>query len=91
MRTIPVVAVTVVLIGIVGACSSDDEDGPPVSDTPASIVEEVVGPADSPAPATDATTPDGSAPSTGLGSIDGPATVDPDFGGANPGGTDGGG
>jgi hypothetical protein len=68
------------------ACSSDGEDAPPSTDVPASVAEVVP---DSSVPAG----PDVPAPvaSSGIGSIDGPASVDPDFSGANPAGGEGGG
>jgi hypothetical protein len=65
----------------VGACSSDDEDGPPASETPVTVAEDV---AESTAPDTS-----DSVPSTGLVSIDGPATVDSAFTGANQDGDEG--
>ena len=90
----PVVAFTLGL-GLVlslGACSSDDKDGPPATETPPSIAEDVAAPTDTPtADTTGNRRRPTTVPSTGIGSIDGPATVDPDFGGANPGGDDGGG
>jgi hypothetical protein len=102
---LPVVAFTlgVGLVLSLGACTSDDVDDTPATETPASVAEDVASGTDAPNPgATDTgaadtntvpstTVPSTTVPSTGLGSIDGPATVDPDFGGANPeGGDDGG-
>jgi hypothetical protein len=88
IRRVALTLVTLVLTCAVGACSSSDDDAPPETDVIGSAV--VVDP--DAAVTTDAV-PTGSAPvpATGIGSIDGPATVDPEFGGANPGGADTGG
>ncbi len=87
MKSIRHVAATLGILGLAwsaGACSSSD-DAPPATDVIGSVV--VVDPGDP--VATSAAS--GAAPATGIGSIDGPATVDPDFGGANPGGSEDGG
>jgi hypothetical protein len=74
------------LVVSLAACSSDGEDAPPSTDVPVSVIEAVPDPS---LPAdTAATEP---VPSGGIGSIDGPASVDPDFSGANPAGGEGGG
>ena len=102
-RSLAVIAMTTVLIGSLVACSSDDDEAPPDSDPAVSVVAEVIAPTSQPsaAPTPDSTpetksetTPAGTSepsetvPSTGGFTIDGPATVDPEFGGANPGGDD---
>jgi hypothetical protein len=96
MMPIRRVAATLMIVGLtcsVGACSSSDDDAPPGTDVVGSAV--VVDPdatITSDAVTTDAvTTGSETVPATGIGSIDGPATVDPEYGGANPGGADTGG
>ncbi len=76
------VAVSLASLCLAGALSGcNDDSGEPVDTVTVQVDTNVD--ATSPAPVS------GSVPPTGLTSIDGPATVDPDFGGADPG--DGGG
>jgi hypothetical protein len=72
------------LVASLAACSSDGDDAPPSTDVVPDTAVATTADADDTAP----TDP---VPSSGIGSIDGPASVDPDFGGANPGGGEGGG
>jgi hypothetical protein len=96
-----------IVLSLAGCSSDDDDkEGPPATSAPTSTADDVAAPTDVPqaetaGPDTSGTDTSGTdtsgtdtrntVPSTGIGSIDGPATVDSDFGGANPGGDDDGG
>jgi hypothetical protein len=93
-RSIGAIATMITLVVSLGACSSDDGDAPPASDPAASVVADVTGATVAPTsePVSDGVSePSETVPSAGNFSIDGPASVDPDFGGANPGGDEAGG
>ena len=91
--TPPITAVVAViaLVGLLGACSDDDKDGPPATESPVSVAEDVAAPTDTSAPDPTAGDPVDTVPPTGIGAINGPATVDSSFSGANPDGGAGGG
>ena len=94
MRPPPPIAAIVAVIalaGVLGACSDDDKDGPPATETPVSVAEDVAAPTDTPAQDPAGTEPAETVPATGIGAINGPATVDSSFSGANPDGGGGGG
>ena len=94
MRPTPSIAAIVaifVLAGVLGACSDDDKDGPPATETPASVAEDVAAPTDTLSSDPTGNDPTETVPATGIGAINGPATVDSSFSGANPDGGGGGG
>jgi hypothetical protein len=90
-RPIAAIVALIALAGVLGACSDDDKDGPPATETPVSVAEDVAAPTDTPAPDPTGADPAEAVPATGIGAINGPATVDSSFSGANPGGDEGGG
>ena len=85
-------SMTAVMVSI-GACTSADGDAPPASDPAVSVVADVTGATVAPTSGSvpGVSEPSGTVPTTGTFSIDGPASVDPEFGGANPGGDEAGG
>jgi hypothetical protein len=95
MRTTtrPVVAIITVIAvaGVLGACSDDDKDGPPATETPVSVAEDVAAPTETATPDPVGADPADTVPASGIGAINGPATVDSSFSGANPDGGGGGG
>jgi hypothetical protein len=94
MRTTrPTVALVAVfaLAVVLGACSDDDKDGPPATEAPVSVAEDVAAPTETTAPDPTGAEASETVPSTGIGAINGPATVDSSFSGANPDGGGGGG
>jgi hypothetical protein len=83
-RSTAAFAAAIFLVGLLGACSDDSEDGPPATDPSETVVEHAT-------ESTLSVSTTDTVPTAGIGAINGPATFDSAFSGANPGGDEGGG